>query len=226
LRLRGILEENTMATAPTIAPALPLAPRAPKHAGSGPYRIADWVASERASAVRHELHGGVLIEMSGGTYEHSAIATDLSRTLGNLLEDAANGCDVVNSDLKVYVAPDRGFYPDVTVVCGPPQVDFEEVLRNPAAIFEVLSDSTEAFDRGDKFRQYRGVETLQHYVLVEQYRPALEHWERQADGRWLLVAEPASLSESLPLTLNGVTVLLPLARVYRRVPFAPEAGRA
>ena len=92
---------------------------------------------------------------------------ELARVVGNLLAEAESECRVAGSDLKVYIAPRKGYYPDITIVCGSPQVDFEEVLRNPFAIVEVLSESTAAFDRGEKFQDYRMIDSLRHYIIVE-----------------------------------------------------------
>jgi Uma2 family endonuclease len=88
-------------------------------------------------------------------------------------------------------------------------------------VVEVLSDSTAAFDRGGKFRDYRTLESLRYYLLVDQYQPTVECYERGADDSWTLRAY-ADLAATVPLTLGGVTLSLPLARVYRRVAFAEE----
>lgn len=186
---------------------------------NGPYTIADWVASERTSPTKYELHNGELVERNGGPFEHNAICANILQTFANLLEEAGVDCTVLGSDQKVFVRENKGYYPDVVFVCGSPQIDFEEALRNPVAIVEVLSESTAAFDRGDKFRDYRTIESLCYYLLVDQYRPSVECYERSEDGSWPL-REYTNLTDSLPLTLSGVTVSLPLARIYRRVPLA------
>jgi Uma2 family endonuclease len=162
--------------------------------------------------------------MSGGSFEHAVIIMDTAVTLSIALAAAGNGCDVVGSDLKVYIRDTAGYYPDVTVVCGEPQIDFEETLRNPAAIIEVLSEGTAAFDRGEKFQNYRTIESLRHYILVDQYQCYVEHYERQETGVWSLVGEYSALEDSLILNLGGAAIQVPLSRVYRRISFGESAS--
>jgi Uma2 family endonuclease len=191
---------------------------------TGPHTIREWVTSERSSQKKHELRNGELVEMSGGSFEHAVIIMDTAVTLSIALAAAGNGCDVVGSDLKVYIRDTAGYYPDVTVVCGEPQIDFEETLRNPAAIIEVLSEGTAAFDRGEKFQNYRTIESLRHYILVDQYQCYVEHYERQETGVWSLVGEYSALEDSLILNLGGAAIQVPLSRVYRRISFGESAS--
>jgi Uma2 family endonuclease len=110
-------------------------------------------------------------------------------------------------------------YPDLTIFCGEPLFhdDRGDVLLNPVVVFEVLSRSTEAYDRGEKFERYKTIETLTDYVLVSQDRARLEHFSRQPDGTWSL-AEVSGLDATLDLA--SVNCRLPLAEVYDRVEFA------
>src|SRR5206468_6110477 len=122
-----------------------------------------------------------------------------------------------SSDMKVRSSQEHYAYPDVTVVCGEAQFAGEEreVLLNPTLIVEVLSPSTEAWDRGGKFEQYRQRESLEEYVLIAQDRPHVERFTRQPDGQWLLT-ERNGLEASLPLSSIGCE--LSLSEVYRKVP--------
>jgi len=113
-----------------------------------------------------------------------------------------------------YVGP--FFYPDVRVVCGPPQFDTGDCLRNPVIVVEVLSESTSAYDRGAKFFHYRRLSSLLHYVLIEQNALLVEHYARQPNGLWTLVGEHTSRDHVLALDPPGVTI--PLADIYRRLP--------
>lgn len=183
----------------------------------GPHTIADWVEFERTTNKKHELRRGEFVEMSGGTSEHSDIIVNLIVAIDSQLAEI--GCRVKGSEQKVYIRNKEGCYPDVTVVCGQLQIDFEEALRNPIAIFEVLSNSTEAWDRGEKFENYRTIESLRHYVLVNQYRPLVEHHAVNESGLWTLVGEHKDLSDSLTLELNGKSVSLPLEKIYRYISF-------
>lgn len=147
----------------------------------------EYLEFERSSDERHEFAEGEIFAVSGGSMEHSLIAANIIRELGNALLD--RNCRVVTSDMRIKVAvTGRYTYADVAVVCGRALFDDErrDTLLNPVAVFEVLSDSTEKYDRGDKFAQYRTIESLQDYVLVSQEQPLIEHFRRQPDGSWLL----------------------------------------
>ncbi len=119
--------------------------------------------------MKHEYAEGDVFAMSGGTLEHSLVAANFVRELGNGL--AGRDCRVLTSDMRVGIEAGRRYvYPDASVVCGPPvfEDDQRDTLVNPTIVVEVLSDSTEAYDRGDKFAQYRRVAALREYVLASQ----------------------------------------------------------
>ena len=147
--------------------------------------VADYLAFEREAERRHELIDGEIVDMSGGTFAHSVISLNLGAELRTALRERP--CTVCSPDLRVK-AGDLYTYADATVVCGTPVFDdrYQDTLLNPIALFEVLSDSTEAYDRGAKFAAYRTIAALQEYVLVSQKTVAVEHFRRQADGAWLL----------------------------------------
>jgi Uma2 family endonuclease len=189
-------------------------------ARTGPYTVADWVAFEEAKGRKHELRDGVFIEVPGASYEHNVIAGNVFGELFALLRES--DCAVLGSEQKVYVDNTNGLYPDVSVVCGEPLVTPAEAVQNPVLIVEVLSPSTEAADRGDKFADYRTRPSLQHYVLINQYRPRVEHFAKGADGIWSLVGDHRSRDAALSLTVGGVALTLPLTAVYRRVSLAAD----
>lgn len=150
---------------------------------------AEYLAFERAAEERHEYIDGEIVAMAGGTSEHSLIAANLVAELRAALRERP--CRAYSSDLRVKIESSQSYtYPDVSVVCGPPRFEDakRDVLLNPLAIFEVLSDSTEGYDRGEKFAHYRTVPSLADYVLVSQRSALVEHYHRQADGTWLLRA--------------------------------------
>jgi Uma2 family endonuclease len=180
-----------------------------------------YLDQERQAETRSEYYDGEIIAMSGGSREHSLIAANLIRELGlQLLEKP---CEVHTSDLKVQAAASAYAYPDVTVVCGPPEfLDTEgDVLLNPTVIVEVLSPTTEAWDRGGKFDYYRERQSLQEYVLVAQDRPQVERFMRQSDEQWLLAVIKGLDAE---FSLPSIGCELALARVYHRVKFPEEVG--
>ncbi len=172
---------------------------------------------DRAAEVRSEFLDGEMWAMSGGSAQHA----DLQANIHGELYLALRGtdCRAYTSDLRVRVVPGRMYaYPDVTVVCGKRRLadERQDILINPIVIFEVLSPTTEKYDRGVKFQHYRGIDSLKDYVLVAQDRVLVEQYSRGADGAWTYRAHE-KLEEQLKLDSLGVA--LPLARIYDRVEF-------
>ncbi len=180
---------------------------------------AEYLAFERASEVKHEYVHGELFAMAGGTRAHSLLAANVQAELRSALFDRP--CEVHTSDLRVKIAvTGRYVYPDATVACG--ELRFEDdtldTLLNPTVIVEVLSDSTEAYDRGDKFEGYRSVLSVTDYVLVSQKAVRVEHYRREPDGAWRFVA----LGPGDALTLEALGVRVELERLYHKVALAPD----
>lgn len=141
---------------------------------------------ERSSECRHEYYNGRVYAMAGGTYHHAMIIGNLGDALRRVLRKRQ--CSVLSSDMRTRVSPDGLYtYPDVLVICGQPKFgdDRSDMIVNPALIIEVLSPSTEAYDRGFKAEQYRQLETLKEYALVSQNAPHVEVFRRESAG-WLL----------------------------------------
>ncbi len=198
------------------------------------YTVAEYFAICESSEIKYEYRDGQLIPhggwdldasgrivgMAGGTFEHGGIACNLIREIGNQLKGGS--CRVNNSDLRVRVARSgRYVLPDVSVTCGTPVFDPPEnrlTLVNPTLIIEVLSPSTEADDRGEKFRDYISIESLQEYVLVAQDRPEVETFYRQSDGVWAV--GPSASGVDASVTLRSLNIIMPLAEVYSGVTFS------
>jgi Uma2 family endonuclease len=144
----------------------------------------EYLSFERASDVKHEYADGEVFAMSGGTVQHSSVAVNITVDLGVQLR--GRRCRALNSDMRIKTPTGRYFYPDGSVVCGPPELEGEagDVLLNPKVIIEVLSDSTEGYDRGDKFEHYRSLASLEEYVLASQKAPRIEVFTRHDDGSW------------------------------------------
>jgi Uma2 family endonuclease len=182
----------------------------------------EYLALERKSETRNEYYSGEISAMAGASREHNLIVANILREVGNQLEDRP--CESYPSDMRVYIeATGRYTYPDVTVVCGEPQFQDREfdTLLNPTVIIEILSPTTEAYDRGVKFRHYRRIGSLREFVLISQDRMMVEQYRRQGND-WILsdVSEPDQV-----LKLESIGCQIRLDRIYAKIAF-PEPGPA
>ncbi|AUB81056.1 Uma2 family endonuclease [Candidatus Thiodictyon syntrophicum] len=181
-------------------------------------QFADWLAAERASDQgRTEFLDGEVFAMAGGTETHNLICGNVLRELGTRFK--GRPCYVYTSDMKVRIeSANLGTYPDVMAVCGERRFwdERRDVITNPTLIVEVLSDSTESYDRGDKFAYYRSLPSLSAYLLLSQHRVGAELFLRQGGGDWLLRSY-SDLREDVPLI--ALDAVLPLSEVYDKVEF-------
>jgi Uma2 family endonuclease len=146
---------------------------------------AEYLAWEREQTEKHEYHLGEIFAMAGGTLRHNYLSGRAVIELGAALR--GKPCHVFTSDQRVSAAREQRYvYPDAAVVCGGVRLESgtTDVLANPMIIVEVLSSSTEKFDRGDKWAAYQRLESLQDYLLVAQVEARIEHFQRQSDGSW------------------------------------------
>jgi Uma2 family endonuclease len=178
------------------------------------YSYEEYLAYERASELKHEYIGGEIVAMAGGSRRHSALAANVTIALGTT---RPAGCIVFQSDLRIRIlASGVATYPDVSMVCGPTEVDpadpSGETITNPTLVVEVLSASTEQIDRGFKWQQYQRIPSLQEYVLVSQVSPRLEIYRRLAVDRW----EYVDMKEGTVQLSSGAT--LDLAMLYADLP--------
>lgn len=175
-----------------------------------------YLALDRAAEFKSEYFDGEMFAMSGGSMEHARLQKNITGELYNALR--GRDCEPFGSDFRVRVSSRMYTYPDVSVVCGKPVLadDHQDVLLNPVAIFEVLSPSTETYDRGFKFQRYRTIASLQDYILVNQTEIRIEHYTRQANNLWIL-RDYQLLDEEM--TISSIGVSLPLSRIYDRVEF-------
>jgi Uma2 family endonuclease len=179
--------------------------------------VAEYLEVESGAATKSEFFDGEMWAMAGGSLTHAEICMNLTRAVANAL--AARPCRPYGSDLKVYsLETNSFFYPDLSVICGKPEFlpDRTDAVLNPSAIFEVLSPSTEARDRGVKFEAYRTMPSLTDYVLIAQDRPLVEHFTRRPDG-WLLVAYTALENA---VELDSIEVAVTLSELYAKVDFS------
>jgi Uma2 family endonuclease len=177
----------------------------------GRMTYAEYLALERTSEEKHEYVNGQVYSMAGGTPDHGRLAMNL----GGLLRAALAGkpCAVFSSDVRVRIeATGRSTYPDLSVVCGrlARAGDDNDAITNPTVLVEVLSDTTEASDRGDKFAHYRRLPSLREYVLVSQTAERIEIFHRGDRGDWVLTE--AGSGETI--RLESIDVALAVDDVY------------
>lgn len=187
------------------------------------FTISEYLAMERDSRDKHEYRDGQVLMMAGGSADHSLIAANVLRLIGNAL--VGKPCHVYESNLRVRIARKVLYtYPDATVICGQRQHDPSDpsgqTIANPRLIVEVLSESTEGYDRGDKFRWYQEIESLQEYVLVSQNISRVETFLRQDGASWLLRFFEG---HDAAARLESIDVELPLREVYAGVELSPAA---
>jgi Uma2 family endonuclease len=187
------------------------------------YTIPEYLELEAATPQKHEYLGGEIFAMGGASEAHNLIVGNVLSGLHQQLR--GKPCRVYPSDLRVKVSSTGLYtYPDVTVVCGKPELEQPgETLLNPNVLIEVLSESSEAYDRGKKFEQYRTLASLSDYLLIAQDKPLVEHYSRQSGGRWLLVAAN-TLAEHIEIGSIGCS--LALAEVYLNVDGIARPARA
>ncbi|HEY0324200.1 MAG TPA: Uma2 family endonuclease [Pyrinomonadaceae bacterium] len=145
----------------------------------------EYLAIERKSEIKHEYFAGEMFAMVGANKRHNLISANIIRILGNQLLDRP--CNVYPSDMRVKVsATGKYTYPDVVIACEEEKFDDAEndTLLNPVVIIEILSESTEAYDRGKKFEQYQTIESLTEYLLVSQEPYRIEQYVRQSNREW------------------------------------------
>ncbi len=183
------------------------------------YTPQEYYDLERAAEYKSDFYAGEIFAMAGGSVRHSLICTNLLREVGNRLKGTPCVAYESNLRLKNKVTGLRN-YPDASVFCGPLEYDEEdpytETVTNPTVLFEVLSRSTEAYDRGFKAEQYRRIPSLRAHVLVSQKEPHVEIFFRQPAGPWLFQEESGMTAT---LTIPAIGIELPLAEIYTGVDF-------
>ncbi|HKV40634.1 MAG TPA: Uma2 family endonuclease [Blastocatellia bacterium] len=179
--------------------------------------VREYLALDRSSPARNEYFEGEIFGVTGASRRHNLITVDLTIELGQQLAD--RDCELYAGEMRVKVG-DTGLYtyPDIVVVCGNPVFEDAELdtLVNPTLIIEVLSKSTEVYDRGAKFEFYRALDTLKQVLLIAQHKVHIESYLRQTDQTWLF-SETNDLSGSV--SLPAISSSFKVANVYRKVRF-------
>ena len=181
------------------------------------YTPEEYLALEIESEVRSEFRDGEIVEITGGTPEHNKIVSAFNALLWFSLRGKPLSLFVTDQRLWI-PAKNLHTYPDVMVIADPLalQAGRTDTVMNPALIAEVLSDSTKAYDRGDKFAAYRTISTFTEYLLVDQYQPRVEQYVRQAENQWLLTVHEGLEAR---VNLESVSVEIALAELYENVDF-------
>src|SRR5215204_792812 len=177
---------------------------------------AAYLEFERASETKHEFYNGEVFAMAGATYEHNMIFMSTSNILYNQLR--GKPYRAIPSDQRIRIKTGLYTYPDLSVVCGEPQFapNAFDTIVNPIVLIEILSKSSEAYDRGEKFQNYREIKTLQHYILISQTKPRIEGYTKGEDGKWTLTD---AVGLEAILDIPSINCTLALADVYENVTF-------
>lgn len=178
----------------------------------------EYLALDREAEERSEYLDGEMFAMAGGSRKHALIAANLMIDLGSQLRSSP--CETYGSDMRVWVEASGLYtYPDLSVVCGEPIFGpdgQEDTLRNPTLLVEVLSPSSEAYDRGRKFEHYRAIPSFREYLLVSQESPLVDRFLRQESGIWLFSTARGLGAE---VELSSIGARLALSEVYAKVSF-------
>lgn len=183
------------------------------------YTVEEYLALEEKAEFRSEYDDGEIVAMAGSSLNHARIIKNISRLLDEKLKDF---CESFTTDVKVQVESYRKFYyPDVLIICGKPEFyeKRKDTVINPVLIVEILSDSTEAKDRGEKMLAYRTLESLREYVLVSQNKPIVEQYIRNADENWI---HKATIGLKSIVRFESVGIELSLEEIYQRIGFEEE----
>ena len=176
---------------------------------------AEYLALERAAEYRSEYYDGEIFARAGASYPHNRIKSNIEALVNAQL--AGTSCFTMSSDMRVKIPRARAYvYPDIVIVCGEPEFEDEsfDILLNPVAIIEVLSPSTENFDRRGKFRRYQRIPSLKEYVLVAQDEMLCERFVRGKDETWVLTTFDDPKED---FALGTLPVRFPLADIYKGV---------
>lgn len=177
----------------------------------------EYLALERKAEIKSEYFDGQMFAMSGATREHTKIVVNVVTELNTQFRDRP--CEVYALDMRTKVSA-TGFYtyPDIAAVCGEPEFEDAQLdtLINPQLIVEVLSDSTESYDRGKKFAHYRTIESLREYILVSQTECRIERFSRHDDGNWLYTE---NTDPDGSIEVASVACRLSVSRVYHKIDF-------
>ncbi|WP_129633776.1 Uma2 family endonuclease [Candidatus Oscillochloris fontis] len=182
----------------------------------------EYLEREHISTIKHEYYAGEIFAMSGASEAHNLIASNVNASI--YAQTRGRGCRIYPSDMRIKVIKTGLYtYPDITVVCGQPEfaeAKKRDTLLNPTVIIEILSPSTERYDRGLKFQHYRTIESLKEYILIAQNTYHIERYIRHDPQMWIL---SEAIGIEATIRLESIQCGLALADVYELVELAPES---
>ncbi len=179
----------------------------------------EYLAQELTSRDKHEYWHGETYMMAGTTRRHNRIVINMTKAFDNRF--GGRPCDVFTTDIRLRIEKDNAYtYPDVMVVCGKTELDprQQDTVMNPKIIVEVLSASTQEYDRNEKFKMYRNIPSLEHYVMVEQAQPYIESYRRE--GRFWVLETLEGMDAALKL--RALNLEIPLAEIYARIDWSQQ----
>lgn len=181
------------------------------------YTPQEYLELERAAEFKSEYLGGYIYAMAGGSPEHNTVLSNTHIEVGSQLK--STGCRTYVTEQKICIPSEELYtYPDVSIVCGEPlfHEEHRDVLTNPKVIIEVLSPSTEDYDRGRKFTRYQEIASLTDYILISQDRPRIDHCERKGEGQWLI---STYIGLDTEVHIESIGCVLRMREIYDLVEF-------
>ena len=180
------------------------------------FTVEEYMNMEIHADYKHELHDGEIITMPGGTINHSKIGLNVAATLK--FRQKGKPCKVFNSDMAIAISDFRYVYPDISAVCGEPEMGLlnKNAIQNPALIIEVLSEGTASYDSGEKFRKYRGINSLKEYILIGQESFLVEIYSKLEDNHWDLRVYNEK-NEIIPL--KSIDSEISMEEIYEEIDF-------
>jgi Uma2 family endonuclease len=185
------------------------------------YSIADYLESEEKSLEKHEYYQGEIFAIAGASIPHNQVVRNALINIGGYLN--GKECQIFPSDLKNHVEANSLFtYPDLSIVCGKVETleNHKDIVTNPAVLIEVLSATTQDYDRGGKFKLYRDIPSIKEYILISSLEVLVEKYNKQADGTWVLHEYK---TENDSFTIASIDMPVEMKSLYRNVEFEPAA---
>ncbi len=181
------------------------------------YTIVEYLDYDNQSNIRNEYENGNVLALTGGSLNHGIIGNNINSEINGILKKKNSKCVSINGDVKVYVEKASSFvYPDGMMICGEIETSIEDEhsVTNPILIIEVLSKSTESYDRGNKFHKYRSLSSFCEYVLIDQYKPVIDTLFRVDNKYWKMVT---TIGLDKSIYLNSIETHIKMEDIYRNV---------